>query len=99
MAGGGADLDYNPGGAIRASRAVGELLHLNSASISSSVISAKGESSETPISRSRAILESIESNIEVSSAVARLTLSLTRPRLDRSSKMTTSMTRDATMEM
>src|SRR5262249_38168980 len=75
------------------------LFQLNRASISSSVISAKGESMVIPIFRSRSIFASTESKIMFISAVARLTLSLTSPRLERSSKITTRITRDATIEM
>src|SRR5215216_3219889 len=76
-----------PGGYVR----VGAALQLNSASMSSSVISANGDSSVRPKSRSRFIFVSIESNIIPISAVARLTRNLTSPRLDLSSKITTRM--------
>src|SRR6185369_5606576 len=71
--------------------------YLNNASMSSSVISANGESSDIPLSCSD--FESIEVKIDFISFVARFTLSLTSPRLDRSSKITTRITRAATIDM
>jgi hypothetical protein len=71
--------------------------YLNNASMSSSVISANGESSDIPVSCSA--FESIEVKIEFISFVARFTLNRTNPRLERSSKITTRITRAATIDM